>query len=1200
MKKIWAIVALILFLGVLSYSYASEFRSLYNSVFSIESERIVVSPWDAVVFSFSKQISTIDFNLTSGFTIKTLEWWIWSDIWNTVDQFPPLRWYLVRNFSLNDLVITATYANVTSISQSIFQKSLKAWWNLVWVAYKDDVNWNISVANWLWAALPYSQVLDFTWNGFSSWSSYLWSFTWVTNYYSWEIPLSKKVYYSWEMSIFKNVTNIVSNSGYTITSKASMAWLNLNEGLAYGIFVNNDTLMSWSQKLTSAENIPYYTPPKVWVIPDVWVYSWSNSNILYLPQYFTPTDWDPILSNTMSWSIPVWLSFSWGILSWNTTQTWTYVLWFSATDKDWVSNVRNFNLIVSDTASLLDGQNITIDLLWSLLLRNYPSGSLIAANKLAADWIINDNSAIPSNYKLWTLILKKEVAKISVNVAGLIPSTTCSNIFSDVSATTPNTWACGYTEALVNAWLYSTGSLKFYPESYVSKAETLRLALESAGYTWTYTNPNNWQAEVVAFAVAKWVTTNFTDYNSPITKWWAYSMFSDARDAMNTGTNLLGQLLGGGWGTGSTNTWTTSTWITLAYWVSLSNNTPAIGEYIDLTISAVDSNGNIVPTYTWSIIVFSQTDVNATFTGLLSTNEYKFNVGDKWIKTFIKSVKFSTWGLNDIMAYDLNNSLIAWFSNIIVSTGSTNTWTITWSWTPPVVSNVNDIIMNSWILYEHGLSYKVTSTNWDPILSYSLTGILPIWLSFNTWTAIISWTPIQNWTYLLWLSATDKDWISNIINFNLIVWNWPVIWTILDQIYTPWIPVIIDFSKYVTAISWDPITSYNLWNQNLYNTIPNFDTKTWILTWSLNLMWTWLYQFDTLSTKWFLSSSIFRFVKKWAITPPLVWTITNQTYLSWATVNLDLSTNVTVNTNAISTYNLIWTLPTWLSFNTASWVISWTVTQTWTYSMWISVTNSGWTSNVSNFNIMVNDLPIIWIIPTQTGSINFNMLGLSKYVTSSGWYIYSYNLTWTLPSWLIFNTLYWYISSTSLTIPTSNIWTYALWLSVTDNIWTSNTSNFNLVIWNWPTVSPIPDQPYNVWVPINIDFSKYVTPQSLDPINMYSLEIMSNNTNFLKYIKTGINNEIFTYSWWLIFNSKTWILSWSLKGWYYFLWISSTSKKWFNSSTRIPILYNNINIPVVWTIANQTYLSWAVVNLDLSTNVTSTWWASVTSYTLTW
>ena len=241
------------------------------------------------------------------------------------------------------------------------------------------------------------------------------------------------------------------------------------------------------------------------------------------------------------------------------------------------------------------------------------SADLTAANKLAADGIINDNSANPANYHLGDKVLRQEIAKVAANIAGLTPNATCSNKFSDVSATTPNTWACGYVEALLDAGLVSANA-KFNPESNISKSEALKMMLEAAGYTNVYTNAANWQAETVAFAVQKGVTTSFSDYNTEATRGWIFSVASDARDSMNTGTDLLGSLLGnlGDTTTDTTTTTPTTTTTTTTTTTDTTTTTPAPTGAADVTVSLnPDSlaNGSQIPNV--GVVRFAKVDFTA-------------------------------------------------------------------------------------------------------------------------------------------------------------------------------------------------------------------------------------------------------------------------------------------------------------------------------------------------------------------------------------------------------------------------------------------------------------------------------------------------------------------------------------------------------------------------------------------------------------
>ena len=111
------------------------------------------------------------------------------------------------------------------------------------------------------------------------------------------------------------------------------------------------------------------------------------------------------------------------------------------------------------------------------------SVSIEAANMLASKGIINDHAADPAAYNLGQNVLRQEIAAVTMGVASLTKKTTCDNEFSDVSATTPNTWACYVVETLRDNGMIAANA-KFNPESNITKAEALgRITSYNVCYT---------------------------------------------------------------------------------------------------------------------------------------------------------------------------------------------------------------------------------------------------------------------------------------------------------------------------------------------------------------------------------------------------------------------------------------------------------------------------------------------------------------------------------------------------------------------------------------------------------------------------------------------------------------------------------------------------------------------------------------------
>gem|GEM_PF-4233251 len=142
-----------------------------------------------------------------------------------VSDYYPLRGYLIRNSSAGDLIISVDYAMIDSIEDTLLQKDLPAGWNLVGVASKidDQGTHKVSVSSALGDSLPYSQVIDFTGQDFPT-------------------------------QLISNEANPfgrIDETNYAIKTKAQLAGLGLYERIAYGIFVNVDSVISGTQNLES-------------------------------------------------------------------------------------------------------------------------------------------------------------------------------------------------------------------------------------------------------------------------------------------------------------------------------------------------------------------------------------------------------------------------------------------------------------------------------------------------------------------------------------------------------------------------------------------------------------------------------------------------------------------------------------------------------------------------------------------------------------------------------------------------------------------------------------------------------------------------------------------------------------------------------------------------------------------------------------
>lgn len=97
-----------------------------------------------------------------------------------------------------------------------------------------------------------------------------------------------------------------------------------------------------------------------------------------------------------------------------------------------------------------------------------------------------------------------------------------------------------------------------------------------------------------------------------------------------------------------------------------------VWEAVDITITALDEDNNIIEDFEWWILVFSETDPNAEYPWELAENSYVFKLSDEWTVKFENWIKFSKeweWEdmLHEVSAYDFENEEIFWKTTIKIT-----------------------------------------------------------------------------------------------------------------------------------------------------------------------------------------------------------------------------------------------------------------------------------------------------------------------------------------------------------------------------------------------------------------------------------------------------------------------------------------------------------------------------------------------------
>ena len=157
---------------------------------------------------------------------------------------------------------------------------------------------------------------------------------------------------------------------------------------------------------------------------------------------------------------------------------------------------------------------------------------ITAANRLADENIIVNRKSNPSLYKVDSPISRQELVWIIAKMTDAPSKKYCENIFSDVSATKPNTWACSRIEWLLSVWAIAKND-KFRPTSNVSKAEAIGLiakTLYPEAYA-QYQHSGTWQEKAIDFTMGRLILLEKVDNpNEPATRWFIFKMLFYANE----------------------------------------------------------------------------------------------------------------------------------------------------------------------------------------------------------------------------------------------------------------------------------------------------------------------------------------------------------------------------------------------------------------------------------------------------------------------------------------------------------------------------------------------------------------------------------------------------------------------------------------------------------------------------------------------
>ena len=367
--------------------------------------------------------------------------------------------------------------------------------------------------------------------------------------------------------------------------------------------------------------------------------------------------------------------------------------------------------------------------------------------------------------------------------------------------------------------------------------------------------------------------------------------------------------------------------------------------------------------------------------------------------------------------------------------------------TQPVLPSVPDKSATQNTIYSLTLP-EATGGN-DP-LTYALVGTLPTGLTFNASTRVISGTPTQSGTFLIIYTVTDDDGDFNNINFDLVVVVdlMPVLSSIPDQDATE--NKSYSYTLPITLSGDTPLV------YSLTGTLPTgitYASSSRVLSGTPTQTGTFTLTYTVTDVDGDSDSDIFTLTVAADLMPTLP-SIPDQN----ATENQSYTVTLPEATGGDTplAYTLTGTLPTGLSFNLSSRVLSGTPRQTGAFSLTYGVSDADGDldSDIFTLTIAADLIPSIPSISNQDATEN-QSYSYTLPTALSGDLPLVYSLTGTLPTGITYAS-----SSRVLSGTPTQTGTFTLTYTVTDVDGDSDSDIFTLTVAAdlMPTLPSIPDQ----------------------------------------------------------------------------------------------------------------------------------------------
>lgn len=290
MKKLFSLLVWLLMFWTWAYAQDIQLKPGWTAV----STPVVLES-----LSFSNGWEWISFVTVNG--------WNWETVPATVNNIKPLNGFMVYNTNSSTVTLTLDYKDNPTPAESLLQKTLNPWWNLIWVVWTEDPFSDIDAkvfvdpnGIWKWKASKTISNVKLGWAYFvfvNSQSIYLW------------------VNYNWEEEDAWSIQEQIVEVPVSVLSDKAIDWYRIVLDWKFNLLAKFKVRSSSTDELskltsfTLKSNIQNNLIDKQKINVFVWWYEIDNDNITI------NNDWDIIVQwldkNLSSFAIPVEVEYEW-------------------------------------------------------------------------------------------------------------------------------------------------------------------------------------------------------------------------------------------------------------------------------------------------------------------------------------------------------------------------------------------------------------------------------------------------------------------------------------------------------------------------------------------------------------------------------------------------------------------------------------------------------------------------------------------------------------------------------------------------------------------------------------------------------------------------------------------------------------------------------------------------------------------------